>query len=356
MAEIRKVTRVEAECPHPSVQRVGANRRVNSTSALRTAGTVEEARKAEAVMSNRPEVTKIPSFRNQRKTQVAAYIRVSSTMKTQDESFENQAAYYESQISSNPEWELAGIYGEKVSGTHAENRDEFQRLIKDAMDGKIDLVLCKSVSRWARNVVDGLQSIKLLTGRGVHIFFEQEGIDTRTPGILFQLNLAASVAQSESESISENLKWSYKQKTAQGKFYANKNRYFGYDTKGDEFKINEDAECVRYIFNSYVNGMSVTEIADRLNKAGMKTGQGNDWTTSSVHCILKNEVYVGDVIFRKTPSRNIITGEIDEDWQPKYVRNHHVGIIDRETWDAAKARREANRRGVRAGTHACSGT
>ncbi len=176
------------------------------------------------------------------------------------------------------------------------------------------------------------------------------------PGILFQLNLAASVAQSESESISENLKWSYKQKTAQGKFYANKNRYFGYDTKGDTFAINDDAECVRYIFDSYVNGMSVTEIADRLNKAGMKTGQGNDWTTSSVHCILKNEVYVGDVIFRKTPSRNIITGEIDEDWQPKYVRNHHVGIIDRETWDAAKARREANRRGVRAGTHACSGT
>ncbi len=197
MAEVKKVTRGETG----SVVSSKPAPRVYSTKRLRTAGSVEEARAVEATMANRPEVTKIPSFRNQRKTQVAAYIRVSSTMKTQDESYENQAAYYEKQIGSNPEWELAGIYGEKVSGTHAQNRDEFQRLITDALDGKIDLILCKSVSRWARNVVDGLNSIKLLTGRGVHIYFEQECIDTRTPGILLQLNLAASVAQSESESI-----------------------------------------------------------------------------------------------------------------------------------------------------------
>ena len=265
-------------------------------------------------------------------------------MKTQDESYENQAAHYENQITSNPEWELAGIYGEKVSGTHAENRDEFQRLIADALDGKIDLILCKSVSRWARNVVDGLNSIKLLTGRGVHIYFEQEGIDTRTPGILLQLNLAASVAQSESESISENLKWNYKQKTAQGKFYASKNKYFGYDTKGDEFHINEDAEWVVFIFDRYVEGVGVTEIADRLNKAGVRSQSGKAWTTTAVRSILKNEVYVGDVIFRKTPSRNVITGEIDEDWKPKYVKNHHVGIVSRETWDTAKAIRDASRR------------
>lgn len=226
-------------------------------------------------------------------------------------------------------------YGEKVSGTHAENRDEFQRLITDALDGKIDLILCKPVSRWARNVVDSLNSIKLLTGRGVHIYFEQEGIDTRTPGVLLQLNLAASVAQSESESISENLKWSYKQKTAQGKFYASKNKYFGYDTKGDEFTINENAEWVRFIFDRYVEGVGVTEIAKLLNEAGVSSQSGNPWNTTSVRCILKNEVYVGDVIFRKTPSRNVITGEVDEDWKPKYVRDHHVGIVSRETWDVA---------------------
>ena len=340
MAEVKKVTRGETG----SVVSSRPASRVKSTHSLRTANTVEEARSADPTMANRPEVTRIPSFRNQRKTQVAAYIRVSSTMKTQDESYENQAAHYEKQITTNPEWELAGIYGEKVSGTHAENRDEFQRLIADALDGKIDLILCKSVSRWARNVVDGLNSIKLLTGRGVHIYFEQEGIDTRTPGILLQLNLAASVAQSESESISENLKWNYKQKTAQGKFYASKKKYFGYDTKGNEFHINEDAEWVVFIFDRYVEGVGVTEIADRLNKAGVRSQSGKAWTTTAVRSILKNEVYVGDVIFRKTPSRNVITGEIDEDWKPKYVKNHHVGIVSRETWDAAKAIRDASRR------------
>ena len=111
-----------------------------------------------------------------------------------------------------------------------------------------------------------------------------------------------------------------------------------------EFHINEDAVWVRFIFDRYVEGLGITEIADRLNKAGVRSQSGKAWTTTAVRSILKNEVYVGDVIFRKTPSRNVITGEIDEDWKPKYVKNHHVGIVSRETWDAAKAIRDASRR------------
>lgn len=283
-----------------------------------------------------PEVTRIKSVRNSRKPRVAAYVRVSSTMKVQDDSYENQAAYYEAKIKSNPEWEFAGVYGEKMSGTHAENREEFQKMLKDALDGKIDLILCKSVSRWARNTVEGLQSIKLLTGNGVHIFFEQEGIDTRTPGIILQLNLAASVAQSESESISENLKWNYRQRTAKGEFWAVNGRYFGYDSEGDEFAENENTQYVRMMFDWYLEGLTFTEIAGELNKLGVPTLRGNQWSCSSVRCILQNEVYVGDVIFRKHPSRNVITREIDKDWKPKYVKDHHQGIVSRETWDAVQ--------------------
>ncbi|MBQ4525237.1 MAG: recombinase family protein [Bacteroidaceae bacterium] len=103
-------------------------------------------------------------------------------------------------------------------------------------------------------------------------------------------------------------------------------------------------EHIVFIFDRYVEGVGVTEIADRLNKAGVRSQSGKAWTTTAVRSILKNEVYVGDVIFRKTPSRNVITGEIDEDWKPKYVRDHHVGIVSRETWEAAKAIRDASRR------------
>ena len=101
---------------------------------------------------------------------------------------------------------------------------------------------------------------------------------------------------------------------------------------------------IRFIFDRYVESVGITEIARLLNEAGVTSQSGKHWNTTGVRCILKNEVYVGDVIFRKTPSRNVITGEIDEDWKPKYVRDHHVGIVSRETWDAAKEKRDASRR------------
>ena len=283
-----------------------------------------------------PEVTKIPGFRAERKPQVAAYIRVSSMMKEQEDSYENQAAYYERKIRSNPEWEFAGIYGEQLSGTHAENRNEFHKLIQDAMDRKIDLVLCKSVSRWARNMLDGLNAIKLLTGNGVHILFEQEGIDTRTPGVLLPLHLAQSVAQSESESTSENIKWTYKNRAREGKFWAKPGVYYGYDSKGDTFTENADADNVRFMFDRFIEGATITQIAKELNEKGCRTVRGNEWTMDAVRRILKNEVYVGDVIFRKSPSRNVITREIDKDWKPRYVKNHHKGIVDRDVWERAQ--------------------
>ena len=137
-----------------------------------------------------PEVRKILSYRHSHKPFVAAYVRVSPAKNGQEESLENQAAYYEQKIKSNPEWEFAGIYSDTASGTHAENRGGFQKLIEDGLTQKVDVILVKSISRWSRNMVDGLNAIKLLTGNGVIIIFEQEGIDTRTPGVILPMNLS----------------------------------------------------------------------------------------------------------------------------------------------------------------------
>ena len=285
-----------------------------------------------------PEITKITAQRNQRKTRVAAYARVSTLREDQDESFEAQKAYYEKKINSNPEWEFAGVYGERKSGTHMDRRDAFKQMFEDAMAGKIDLILCKSVSRWGRNTVEGLQAIRLLTGKRGNVLFEQEGIDTRMPGVTLQMNIAASIAQSESESISENLKWIYRKRAEQGIFKAKKGLYLGYNTDDGHFTPNEDAPIVRGIFERYRDGWEFYRIARWLNEQGIRTVRGGVFTGVGVKRILRNEKYVGDVRFGKYPSRNIITGEPDPHQIKKTVRDHHKGIIDRETWDAAQER------------------
>ena len=281
-------------------------------------------------------VRKIPAERNLRKKQVAAYVRVSSEMEEQDGSFETQIEYYEKKIKGNPDWEFAGVYAEKKSGTSREGRKEFNRMIKDVKLGKIDLILCKSISRWGRNMVEAVQAIRELMGYRVNVVLEQEGLDTRTPGIAFQLNLAASVAQSESESISENQKWVYKKLAEQGVFRANPGTYFGYNTDDRSFHPDENAKYVRGMFKHYLRGETYAEIADWLNDQGVKTRRGNPFSGSNIKSILTNEVYVGDVQFGKHPSRNVITGELDEYQVKKYVREHHEGLVDRATWDAVQ--------------------
>ena len=281
-------------------------------------------------------VTKITANRNLRKPRVAAYARVSSLM--QEDSFETQREYFEKKIRSNPDWEFAGVYGEQVSWTHVEERKEFNQMVKDAMHGKIDLILCKRVSRWARNTVEGLKAIKLLAGNRVYVVFEQEGIDTRMPGIVLQLNLAASIAQSESESISENLKWTYRKRAEQGIFRPRKGIYFGFDTGDGQFKPDGNAEYVREIFRRYRDGEKASEIAKWLNSEGKRTARGNQFTAGNVKGILENEKYVGDVWFGKSPSRNIITGEPDKFQVNRYMKDHHEGIIDRETWDEVQCK------------------
>ena len=280
----------------------------------------------------------IPSERNSRKPRVAAYVRVSTKQEEQEGSFENQTEYYENFIKGNPAWDFAGVFGEKLSGTHIEKRGGFKQMVADALDRKIDLIYCKSVSRWARNTVEALETINLLTGNHVNVIFEQEHIDTRNSGALFSLSLAASVAQSESENISENLKWVYRNRAEQGVFIPKKGFYFGFNTDGGKFKPDGNAGIVRLMFEMFADGSKAGEIAEEVNGHGAVTTKGNPFTAHSVKKILKNEVYVGDVHIGKWPSRDVITGEIDEVQASRYVKNHHEGIIDRSTWDAVQRR------------------
>ena len=280
----------------------------------------------------------IKSERNSRKTRVGAYVRVSTYRNEQEESYEAQAKYYENFIKNNPDWEFAGIYGERESGTHMEKRDAFNRMVQDAVDHKIDLIYCKSVSRWARNAVDALDMVRRLTGNHAHVIFEQEGIDTRDPGMLFQLSLAASIAQAESESISENIKWVYRHRAAHGIYKPHKRMYFGFNTDNGTFEPDGNAGFVKLVFERFAEGAGFKEIADELNAMGVKTNMGTEFKGSTIRGMLTHEVYVGDVQFGKRPSRNIITGELDEAQASRYMKNHHEGIIDRTTWDAAQSR------------------
>ena len=280
----------------------------------------------------------IPSERNSRKPRVAAYVRVSTKQEEQEGSFENQTEYYENFIKGNPAWDFAGVFGEKLSGTHIEKRGGFKQMVADALDRKIDLIYCKSVSRWARNTVEALETINLLTGNHVNVIFEQEHIDTRNSGALFSLSLAASVAQSESENISENLKWVYRNRAEQGVFIPKRGFYFGYNTDDGKFKPDGNAGIVRLMFEMFAEGSKAGEIADEVNGHGAVTTKGNPFTAHSVKKILKNEVYVGDVHIGKWPSRDVITRELDEIQCDRYVENHHEGIVSRETWEKVQRR------------------
>ena len=283
-------------------------------------------------------VERIVSLRNSRKPQVAAYVRVSSLMEAQDESYEAQAEHYEKFIKAHDEWEFAGVYGERISGTHSENRPEFQRMIEDAIAMKIDIIYCKSVSRWARNAVEALESIKYLTGNNVRIIFEQEGIDTRNPSTLLQLSLASAISQSESESISENVKWLYRKRAERGIYLPNKGRHFGYNTDAHTFVPDGNAKYVRLMFERFAEGRSLTEIEKELE--GVKDERGEPIKRPRIRAILKNEIYAGDKEFGKTPQRNVITGKPDEVQVKKYVKNHHEPIVSRKLWDTVQARLE----------------
>lgn len=285
---------------------------------------------------------------------VAAYCRVSTDDEDQLNSYHTQMAYYTEYIKRNPRWRFAGIYADEgITGTQVKKRDEFLRMIDDCEKGKIDLIITKSVSRYARNIVDCISYIRKLKVLGIGIYFEEQNINSLTEDSEVYIGIYGVLAQSESENISANVKWGINKRMQNGTYNCRFN-LLGYrrdkETK-EIYIVPEEAEVVRMIFQMYLQGKSLGQIKAYLESNEIKTINGKAvWDKSTVKGILINEKYIGDVIFQKTYREDCISkkskinrGEVDR----YLIMDNHPAIIDRETFNLVRkemARRSSKRR------------
>lgn len=278
-----------------------------------------------------------------KKLRVAAYCRVSTSNLEQLSSYEAQKEHYSRLIASNPEWELVDIYADEgISGTGKDKRNDFIRLIRDCEMLKIDLVITKSISRFARNTTDCIETVRKLKSLGIAIQFEKENINTMSAESELVLTILSSIAAEESKSISQNLKWSHQKRAKEGNPMRMSVKMIGfeYNDKKELTIVPEEAEIIRFIFESYTNGKSHGMIAKELMGKGIKTAKGGErWTISAVKNIITNEKYVGDFLVGKhyTTEDGTFRRKRNYGEAPKYyIRNHHPGIIPRELFDKAQ--------------------
>ena len=280
---------------------------------------------------------------------VAAYARVSTNRECQQTSYEAQIQYYTRYIEKKPDWIFAGIYADEgVTGTPTQKRVAFLQMIQDAMDGKIDLIVTKSVSRFARNTVDSLSVIRKLKEHGVEIYFEKENIWTFDAKGELLITIISSLAQEESRSISENTRWGMRKAFQDGKVFVPYRHFLGYDRgENGELKVNpEQAKTVRMIYKMFLDGNSFYRIAAELTQRRIPTPYGKEiWRDRTVKNILQNEKYRGDALLQKRYSRNFLDRKMrkNEGERPQYyVVGNHEAIIEPETFD--KVQRELQRR------------
>ena len=285
---------------------------------------------------------------------VAAYCRVSTEQEEQQNSYQVQIAYYTDLINRKKEWTLAGIFADEgISDTQTKKRTEFNRMIRMCRNKKIDLVITKSISRFARNTVDCLEYVRQLKDLGIGVIFEKENINTMTMTSEFMIALYGSFAQAESESISKNVSWGKEKAYREGKVQFQYKYLLGYK-KGADGKpeiVPEEAETVKLIFNMYLDGYTLLNIADTLMAQGRRTATGkNIWSKGEVQRILKNEKYVGDALLQKSFTVDCITHKVvkNNGERPMYlVTDHHTPIVDRDTFNRVQqelARRTSKRK------------
>jgi len=268
---------------------------------------------------------------------VAAYCRVSTTLEQQETSYEAQVSYYTEKIKSNPNWKFAGIYADDgKSATNTKKRDDFNAMIEDCMGGKIDMVITKSVSRFARNTVDSLQNIRKLKEKNIAVFFEKEGVNTLEGNGELLITILSSQAQEESRNLSENTRWGLVRRFENGIVSVNHNKFLGYtkDKNGELVIVPEEAELVRRIFKLYLEGSSIIQITRILKADGIKTVTGKDkWQTSVIEQMLVNEKYMGDVLQQKTYTVDFLTKKRvkNNGIVPQYyIEDDHEAIIPKE--------------------------
>ena len=270
---------------------------------------------------------------------VAAYCRVSTDYDEQASSYETQVAHYKELIQKEPTWEFAGIYADDgISGTNTKKREQFNQMIAACKAGKIDLIVTKSISRFARNTIDCLKYIRDLKAINVAIFFEKENINTMDAKGEVLITIMASLAQQESESLSQNVKMGIQYRYQQGKVFVNHNHFLGYtkDAQGNLVIEPAEAQVIKRIFYSYLDGMTMKQIADSLKADGVLTGgKTTNWQTSGVARILKNEKYMGDALLQKTYTVDFLNKKRvkNQGIMPQYyVEDDHPAIIPKSVF------------------------
>ena len=289
-----------------------------------------------------------------RHLRVAAYCRVSTDSEEQLSSYENQLSYYTEKIMKEPGWTMAGVFADEgITGTSTCKRKEFLRMIRQCRQGKIDMILAKSVSRFARNTVDTLNFTRELRGLGIPVIFEEQNINSIYPESEFLITLHGAFAQAESESTSSRVRWGKRQAMKSGHVTMQYKQLLGYE-KGPDGKpriVPEQAETVRFIYDRYLAGDSIREIKAALEGREIPTVSGKkEWMASHIRSILTNEKYCGDVLLQKTFIQDRISKKVipNTGQLPKYlIQNHHEGIVSRETFDAVQL--EMARRNAKAG-------
>lgn len=288
---------------------------------------------------------------SRKKRRVAGYARVSTDHDDQTTSYEAQVDYYTNYINSRDDWEFVGIYtDEGISATSTKHREGFNCMVADALDGKIDLIITKSVSRFARNTVDSLTTIRKLKENNIECYFEKENIWTFDGKGELLLTIMSSLAQEESRSISENVTWGHRKRFADGKVSIPYSRVLGFE-KGDDGNLvvnKEQAEIVKLIFRLFLEGMTPHSIAERLTKQGIKSPGGKDkWNQGTVRRMLSNEKYKGDALLQKEFTVDFLTkkhkkneGEVPQ----YYVEGNHEAIISPQVFDLVQAELERRKR------------
>ena len=294
----------------------------------------------------------------QAKRKVAGYARVSTELEEQQSSYEAQVSYYTEYIQGRDDWEFVKVYtDEGISATSTKHREGFQQMVADALAGRIDLIVTKSVSRFARNTVDSLSTIRELKEHGTEVYFEKENIWTFDSKGELLLTIMSSLAQEESRSISENVRWGQRKKISDGKFSLNYKHFLGYDKGPDGgLVINEaQAEIVRRIYGDFLSGMSPYAIARKLTEDGIPSPAGKSrWNDLTIKRVLSNETYMGDKLLQKTYSNDFLdkTRRKNEGQVPQvYVEGCHEAIIPARTF--RRVQEEIERR---KNCHASGGT
>lgn len=292
----------------------------------------------------------------EKKLRVAAYCRVSTELEEQQSSYQTQVEHYTREIQNNPKWIFAGIYADEgISGTNTKKRVDFNRMIDDCMAGKIDMVLTKSVSRFARNTVDCITYIRQLKEKNIEVFFEKENINTLDGAGELLITILGSLAQEESRSLSTNTRWGIVRRFENGQVYLNHTQFLGYtkNQDGDLIIVPEEAEVVKVIFRLYLEGNSCDNIKKHLEGKNIKSPTDkNKWYATTISHMLSNEKYKGDALLQKSYTTDFInkTRVKNNGIVPQYyVEGSHEAIISKELWNLVQEEK-ARRNNIRKST------